>query len=133
MNELTSTLKPLRGQIYICNLGNNRGSIQNGKRPVLVIQANEINQASTTVVVIPITSVLKKKNFMAHVLLGNTAGLSQLSMVMIEQIRTVNISDLECYLGFIDDAHIWARINTGLKRTLGIGFSRRRKQGDDVL
>ena len=131
MNELTSTSQPLRGQIYMCDLGNNNGSIQKGKRPVLVIQTNEINQFSTTVVVIPITSVLKKKDFMAHVLLGNMEGLSKSSMAMIEQIRTVNVSDLECYLGFISDANIWVRINTALRRTLGIGFSPKRKQGGD--
>ena len=47
------------GEIYLHDFGSNEGSIQNGIRPVLVVQCDEGNQASTTTVVAALTSVIK--------------------------------------------------------------------------
>ena len=58
----------LWGDIYYCDLGNMKGSVQCGKRPVIVIQNNRLNRKSPTVMVAVITSV-KKKNYLITLVL----------------------------------------------------------------
>ena len=53
--------KVKRGEIYLYDFGNNEGSIQNGIRPVLIVQCDEGNQASTTTVVAALTTAIKKR------------------------------------------------------------------------
>lgn len=117
---LPPTKYPMYGQLYICNLGDTRGSVQGGRRPVVVVQSDEINQFMKTVVVIPVTSMVKKRSFLSHVVLRDIEGLMKESMLLIEQIRTVNVSDLEQYLGCISDDTVWNKINTKIRKTLGI-------------
>jgi len=82
--------KVKRGEIYLCDFGSNAGSIQNGVRPVLVVQCDEGNQASTTTIVAALTSVIKKRYLPSHIILGDKFGLKEPSMVMLEQLKTVN-------------------------------------------
>ena len=83
---------PARGQIYVCNLGTNPGSVQDGNRPVLVVQANDICKTSPTVIIAPITSVLKRTDLPGHILLPEDCeALHKPSMVILEQMRTVNV------------------------------------------
>lgn len=77
-----------RGSVYYGTL-NNTGSVQTGKRPLLVIQNNIGNTHSKTVIVVPITS-RKKKSLPTHVKLH----MPETSLVLCEQIQTVNASDL---------------------------------------
>ena len=57
----TNKIRKVRwGDIYYCDLGNMKGSVQCGKRPVIVVQTNKLNSTSPTVTVAIITSVLKK-------------------------------------------------------------------------
>lgn len=53
--------KILQGEIYICELGENIGSEQNGERPCLIVQNNILNETSDVTIVLPITSRLKKE------------------------------------------------------------------------
>ena len=53
--------KILQGEIYICELGKNIGSEQNGERPCLVIQNDILNETSDVTIVLPITSRIKKE------------------------------------------------------------------------
>ena len=55
--------KVKRGEIYLYDFGNNEGSIQNGIRPVLIVQCDEGNQTSTTTVVAALTTAIKKTVF----------------------------------------------------------------------
>ena len=112
---------PYRFQIYVCDLGENEGSVQGGKRPVLIIQSNAVN--SSTVIVAPITSSIKKTNMVSHIILSDASNFSMESMVVLEQLRTVNVSALECYCGFIHNRKDIKNINEGIKRTLGIWSS----------
>ena len=123
----TPDFHPLRGEIYLCDLGESTGSIQSGKRPVLIIQERNLNDHSPTVVVAPITSVLKKQELKSHViLLPDISGLPKPSMVLIEQTRTVNVSDLQCYYGRVKDQVINDRLNSGITTTFGL--KRRKKK-----
>ncbi len=104
------------GEIYICNLGNMKGSVQCGEKPVLVVQTNRINGDSPTIVVAVITSVIKKPKMGSHIVLGKKYGLDRPSMVMLEQIRTVDkAEELISYVGIIDDYDTIAKIKDGIR------------------
>lgn len=111
---------PTRGQIYMCNLGTRTGSVQSGSRPVIILQSDDLNPTSPTVVVAPITSVLKKKGYVSHVILPDMEGLPKRSMVILEQVCTVNVFDLEKYCGCLHDETTWKVINNAIKKTLGL-------------
>ena len=110
-----------RGDLYMFDFGQNEGSIQCGLRPALVLQA-DIFSHSPTVIVAAITTIIKKANLPSHVLVDSRFGLQENSMIMIEQIRTVNKSDLGDYIGFIDDEAVWCKINKAIKKTFGLWF-----------
>ena len=112
---------PYRFQIYICDLGENPGSVQSGRRPVLIVQSNGL--LSPTVVIAPITSSIKKPDMVSHIVLSDELELPKDSMVVLEQLRTVNVSDLECYCGCIRNHQDMKDINEGLKRTLGLWYT----------
>ncbi|MBO4911600.1 MAG: type II toxin-antitoxin system PemK/MazF family toxin [Butyrivibrio sp.] len=108
-----------RGSLYLYNAGTNNGSIQGGySRPCVILQEN--NSKSPTTIIAPLTSVLKKTDMYAHVVLGKRFGLRENSMVLLEQIRIINQDDLGPYIGHIDDPLIIRQIDQGLCKTLGI-------------
>lgn len=67
--ERKDNQKVKRGEIYLYDFGNNEGSIQNGIRPVLIVQCDEGNQASTTTVVAALTTAIKKRFLPSHIIL----------------------------------------------------------------
>lgn len=87
-----------RGEIYLVDLGVQKGSIQSGKRPVVVISNNMNNQYSPTINVLPITSK-NKNNIPVHVNVGIKEGLSQESTVLTEQVVTINKNQIKKYVG----------------------------------
>lgn len=89
-----------RGDIYMANLNPFRGSEQGGTRPVLVLQNNTGNFYSPTLIVTPLTTqVNKKKNMPTHCQLGYTRGLHEVSVALLEQIKTIDKCRITCYLG----------------------------------
>ena len=100
----TQTVK--RFEIYLYDFGAMPGSIQNGIRPALIIQDNRFNENSPTTIVAAITSVIKKERLPSHIFLGQEFGLSKPSMVMLEQLRTVNQDELREYVGAISDPYL---------------------------
>ena len=88
------------GDIYYCDLGVTNGSVQSGMRPVLVVQTNRLNESSPTVVVAAITAVKKKTAMNTHIELNTDCGLKEPSMVMLEQLRTVDkATELDNFVG----------------------------------
>lgn len=124
--------KVKRGEIYLHDFGNNAGSIQNGMRPVLVVQCDEGNQASTTTIVAALTSVIKKRYLPSHIILGDNFGLKEPSMVMLEQLKTVNQSELVEYIGFVDSEYLLRKVNHGLKKALGLWVEKPLKHKGDI-
>lgn len=114
----TQTVK--RFEIYLYDFGAMPGSIQNGIRPALIIQDNRFNENSPTTIVAAITSVIKKERLPSHIFLGQEFGLSKPSMVMLEQLRTVNQDELREYVGAISDPYLTKIIGRGIKKTLGM-------------
>lgn len=114
------------GDIFYCDLGEMKGSVQCGKRPVIVIQSDRLNRNSPTVTVAVITSVIKKSNMPEHVLIGSECGLSEDSMIMLEQTRTVDkASELLDYIGAVIDTDKRNEIKRGIKSNHGIPFKPR--------
>ena len=109
-----------RGDIYWFDFGFNTGSVQNGNRPAVVIQADNFNANSPTAIIATITSVQKGMYLPSHIYLGDKYGLPQASIVLLEQIRTVNQVDLGDYIGTIDDKQTLRALETGIKKTLGL-------------
>lgn len=89
-----------RGDIYMADLSPVCGSEQGGVRPVIVIQNNTGNRHSPTLIVASITTKTKKKTKQpTHYLLKNNPALSVPSVVLLEQIRTIDKQRVERYLG----------------------------------
>lgn len=129
-NKKNSKVK--RGEIYLYDFGTNEGSIQSGVRPALVVQCDEGNDASTTTVIAAMTSFIKKQYLPSHIILGNRFGLKVPSMVMLEQLKTVNQSDLIEYIGKIDDEHCMKKLNIGIKKALGLWVDKPYRKPSDI-
>ena len=89
----------LRGDIYYADLHPAIGSEQDGIRPVLIIQNNIGNRYSPTVIVAAITSSQKKKHLPTHIPVGNVPGMFPNSIILLEQIRTLDKCRLLDYVG----------------------------------
>ena len=107
------------GEIYTCDLGKMKGSVQCGVRPVLVVQTNKLNGSSPTVVVAVITSVRKREDIASHIPLETDCGLNEPSMVMLEQIRTIDKRRLKEHMGRLDETAM-NRINHALEVSFGL-------------
>ena len=112
-----------RGDIVTFDFGPNVGSVQGGRRPAVVLQNDRQNNSSPTTIIAPLTTELKKPELPSHIILGRRFGLRLNSMVLLEQLTTVNKCALDSYIGHIDDPQIMRKINQGLIMTLGIQSS----------
>ncbi len=109
------------GEIYYCDLGPGDGSIQAKLRPVLIIQNNVGNENGPTTLVAAISSVIKKMYMPTHILLDTSCGLKKRSVVMLEQVFTVNIAtDLRQYVGCISDRNTIVAIKKGIAIETGV-------------
>ena len=92
--------------IYYADLSKNIvESEQGGIRPVIIVQNNIGNTHSPTVIVFPITSEIKKANMPTHCIIHKSEknGLKVDSMVLAEQVRVIDKSRLQNYIGFLDN------------------------------
>ena len=109
-----------RGDLFYYDFGKNEGSVQNGVRPVMVVQSNDYNQNVPTIVVAVITSAVKRRYLPSHIFIGENFGLKKPSMVLLEQVTTVNKDKLKDYIGTVDDNYLLRRINNSLKKVFGL-------------
>ena len=110
----------LRGDLYYADLGHGIGSEQKGTRPVVIIQNNVGNKYSPTVIIAAITSKANvKAKLPTHYYLDAGNGLTQPSLVLLEQIRTVDKRRLSGYIGRLDEKHIRG-INHALAVSIGL-------------
>jgi Growth inhibitor len=92
-----------RGDIYFADLNPVIGSEQGGVRPVLVIQNNMGNRYSPTVIVAAMSGkVVEKTALPTHYKVRIYAGLQEESLVLLEQIRTIDKKRLRNYVGTLD-------------------------------
>lgn len=88
-----------KGDVYYADLTPVVGSEQGGVRPVLVIQNNTGNRHSPTVIVAAITSRTGKAPLPTHVLVEGVRGLQRDSVILLEQVRTIDRTRLREYIG----------------------------------
>lgn len=119
---------PYRGEVWFAELGFHPGtSVQDGCRPVLVISNDKGNHHANTIVVLPMTSHLKKCDLPSHVeLLQKDLTKADLnrplepSMILAEQITTIAKSALRNYVGKVEAVDKLAEIDIAVKTQLGI-------------
>lgn len=110
----------LRGDMYYADLDPIIGSEQGGYRPVLIIQNNTGNKHSPTVIVAAITSKAGvKAKLPTHYFLEPGNGLEKTSLVLLEQLRTVDKQRLTDFIGTLPEEHI-RRINHALAVSIGL-------------
>lgn len=110
-----------RGDMFYADLSPVVGSEQGGIRPVLIIQNDTGNKYSPTVIAAAITSQTGKTKLPTHIEIGSqNNGLKSDSIVLTEQIRTIDKSRLKERIGHIDDGNIINRINNALGVSFGL-------------
>lgn len=99
--------KVKRGEIYLANLGEvncyTNSSIQTGYRPVVILQNDVTTKNSNVVTVAPVTSKNKTKNMRSHVNIDGTCGISKESLILLEQITTIDKSQLDRKIGILTE------------------------------
>ena len=110
----------LRGEIYYADLSPVVGSEQGGVRPVLIVQNDVGNKYSPTVIAAAITSQREKSKLPTHIeLVAQNCGLQKNSVVLLEQIRTIDKKRLKEKMGMLDDTSM-TKINTALTVSFGL-------------
>lgn len=109
-----------RGDIYYADLSPVVGSEQGGIRPVLIVQNDVGNKFSPTVIAAAITSQRFKTNLPTHIHVdAQDCGLSKDSIVLLEQVRTIDKRRLKEKMGNLDEVDM-SRVNKALSVSLGI-------------
>ena len=109
-----------RGEIYYADLSPVVGSEQGGVRPVLIIQNDVGNKYSPTIIAAAITSKINKAKMPTHIeLSANEYGLNKDSVVLLEQIRTIDKRRLREKIGKLD-TDMMGRVDKALFISFGI-------------
>ncbi len=109
-----------RGEIYYADLSPVVGSEQGGIRPVLIVQNDVGNRHSPTVIAAAITSRHEKAKLPTHIdLSAVTCGLAKDSVVLLEQIRTIDKRRLRERMGELDTASM-QKVNDALSISFGL-------------
>ena len=110
-----------RGDMFYADLSPVVGSEQGGIRPVVIIQNDLGNKYSPTVIAAAITSQTNKNRLPTHIEIGSdTEGLKSNSVILTEQIRTIDKSRLKEKIGHIDDTNVMNKINSALGVSFGL-------------
>lgn len=97
-----------RGDVYQADLNPVQGSEQAGKRPVIIVSRDAINENSPVVIVVPITGAENKsKLYPTHILLkAGTGGLAKDSIAVAEQVRAITKTRLRANMGQLRFEHM---------------------------
>ena len=118
VNRMDSTVK--RGDIYYADLSPVVGSKQGGTRPVLIVQNDTGNKHSPTVIAAAITSQTGKARLPTHINIpGGSVGLSKDSVILLEQIRTIDKRRLREHMGRLNDKQM-SMVDTAIAVSFGL-------------
>ena len=113
-----------RGEIYYADLSPVVGSEQGGMRPVLIVQNDVGNRYSPTVIAAAITSQQNKARLPTHIEIeARTYGLSKNSVVLLEQVRTLDKRRLRERMGCLDEK-VMQRVDGAIAISLGLQAER---------
>ena len=109
-----------RGDIYYADLSPVVGSEQGGVRPVLIVQNDVGNRYSPTVIAAAITSKMGKTRLPTHIdMYADRVGLAKDSVILLEQIRTIDKKRLGEKMGHLDDA-VMAEVDNAISVSFGL-------------
>lgn len=109
-----------RGDIYYADLSPVIGSEQGGMRPVLIIQNDVGNRYSPTVIAAAITSRMGKAKLPTHIdVYADKVGLAKDSVILLEQVRTLDKTRLGEKMGHLDDA-VMSEVNNAISVSFGL-------------
>lgn len=108
-----------RGDIYYADLSPVVGSEQGGVRPVLIVQNDIGNKYSPTVIAAAITSQTGKARLPTHIAVQTDGGLAKNSVILLEQIRTIDKRRLKEKMGHLDDRTM-KQVNEALYVSFGL-------------
>lgn len=109
-----------RGDIYFADLSPVVGSEQGGMRPVLIIQNDTGNRHSPTVIAAAITSQTGKARLPTHISLeARSCGLSRDSVILLEQVRTIDKSRLRERMGRLDEP-MMSQVDSAIAVSFGL-------------
>ena len=118
--KANTNLEIKRGYLYYADLSPVVGSEQGGIRPVLIIQNDIGNKYSPTVIVAAITSQINKAKLPTHIeISANEYGLNKDSVILLEQIRTIDKKRLREKIGCLDK-NMMLKVNNSLQISLGL-------------
>jgi mRNA interferase MazF len=110
-----------RGDIYYADLSPVVGSEQGGIRPVLIVQNDVGNKYSPTVIAAAITSQINKAKMPTHIeLAAKEYGLNKDSVILLEQVRTIDKKRLREKIGHLDE-NLMSTVNEALAISFGLG------------
>ncbi len=107
-----------RGELYYADLSPVVGSEQGGVRPILIVQNDIGNKYSPTVIAAAITSQMNKAKLPTHIEIDTTCGLAKDSVILAEQLRTLDKRRLKDKIGEIDIV-VMEKVNNALMISLG--------------
>ena len=114
-----------RGDIFYADLSPVIGSEQGGLRPVLIVQNDVGNRYSPTVIAAAITSKMGKTKLPTHIDVLHSAtnvselGLARDSVILLEQVRTIDKRRLKEHIGHLDD-YTMQKVNTAISVSFGL-------------
>jgi mRNA interferase MazF len=112
-----------RGEVFYADLSPVVGSEQGGLRPVLIVQNDVGNKYSPTVIAAAITSRQDKSSLPTHISVGaQSCGLQKDSVVLLEQVRTIDKRRLKEKMGELDDRSM-QQVNQALQVSFGLNAS----------
>ena len=119
VNSVDTNVK--RGDIYFADLSPVVGSEQGGIRPVLIVQNDVGNKHSPTVIAAAITSQINKARLPTHIeLSARSFGLTKDSVILLEQIRTIDKKRLLERMGKLDEG-VMSRVDEAIAVSFGLG------------
>jgi len=117
-----------RGDIYYADLSPVVGSEQGGVRPVLIVQNDVGNRFSPTVIAAAITSQRAKANLPTHIMLdAQSTGLAKDSVVLLEQVRTIDKHRLKERMGRLDNMSM-TQVNQALSISFGLDLDEEERE-----
>lgn len=122
-----------RGDIFYADLSPVVGSEQGGLRPVLIIQNDIGNKYSPTVIAAAITSRLSKTRMPTHIdIYADRVGLAKDSVVLLEQVRTLDKARLKEKMGHLDD-EVMSSVNSAIAVSFGLSATGTEQNGGEGI
>ena len=110
----------MRGDIYLADLNPTRGSEQGGIRPVIIVQNTNIDRFTRTVIVIPVTTNLRRSKIPGTIMIpSGEGGLNQESVALCYQIVVIDKERLQQKLGTLSPRYL-QQLETAIRYTLSL-------------